>query len=100
MAKLCFSSLGADAKHFEHFFLELRLVNTNAATADLNAIQNDVVRLGANIWELLCLKQRHVFGLRSGEGMMHRVPFVFLRTPFEERKICHPKKIPVRAGLA
>src|SRR5438067_6119429 len=31
--------------------------------------------------------------------MMHRVPFVFLRTPLEERKICDPEKIPVRAGL-
>ena len=26
--------------------------------------------------------------------MMHRVPFVFVRTPFEKRKVYDPKKIP------
>src|SRR5438552_18875231 len=31
--------------------------------------------------------------------MMHRVPLVFLRAPFEERKICYPKEIPFRRAL-
>ncbi len=32
--------------------------------------------------------------------MMHRVPFVFLGAPEQQREICDPKKIPVRAGRA
>src|SRR5262249_31601947 len=55
--------------------------------------------------KFLRLKQRHVLGFRSGEWMMHRVPFIVFSAPFEERKIHDPKEIPlrragVRAGLA
>src|SRR5882724_5456782 len=84
----------ADAERFEHFRLQFWLVNSNAAAADLDTIQNDVVRFGANLWKLLRLKQRHVFRFRSCKGMMHGVPFVFFRAPLEERKVCDPKKIP------
>src|SRR4030095_4925977 len=83
-----------DPERLEHFFLQLRFVNSHAAAANLNAVQNDVVSLSANLVKFLCFKQRHVLGLRSSEWMMHRVPFVFVRTPFEKRKICNPKKIP------
>ena len=86
----------SDAERFEHFLLQLRLVNPETPAADLDTVQYDVVRLGANIREFLCFKQRQVLSFRSGKGMMHRVPFVFLGTPFKEWKICHPKKIPFR----
>ena len=90
----------ADPKRFEHFFLQLRFVDSHAAAADFNAVQHNVVSLGANLGKFLRLKQRHVLGFRSSEWMMHRVPFVFVRTPFEKRKICDPKEIPVRLRSA
>ena len=100
MAKLRLPSFRADPKGFEHFVLQLRLVDSHAAAADLDAVQNDVVRLGANIREFLRFKEQHVLRFRSRKGMMHGVPFVFLRAPFKERKVCDPKKIPVQAGWA
>src|SRR5215472_3512694 len=96
MAELRFSSFRADPKRCEHFFLKLRFVDSHAAAANLDAVQNNVVSLGANLGKFLCLKQRLVFGFRSGEWMMHCVPFVVVSAPFQERKVCNPEKIPVR----
>src|SRR4029453_15326887 len=56
MAEEGLSIFRADAERFEHFLLQFWLVNSNAAAADLHAIEHDVVGLGANLWELLCLK--------------------------------------------
>ena len=105
MTKLRLSIFRTDAERFEHFVLQLRLVNSHAAAADLDAVQNDVVRLGANVREFLRFEQWHVLRFRARKGMMHGVPFVFLGAPFKEREVCDPKKIPfrrarVRAGLA
>src|SRR5882757_60740 len=94
MAKLRFSSLRADAERFEHFVLQPRLVNPNAAAADFHSVQDDVISLSANLGKFLRLKQRQVLGFGSSEWMMHRVPFVLVRTPFEKWKVCDPKKIP------
>src|SRR4030095_5918560 len=94
MAELRFSSFRADPKRLEHFFLQLRFVDSHAAAADFHTVQDNVVSLRANLGKFLRLKQRHVPGFRSSEWMMHRVPFVFVRTPFEKRKVCDPEKIP------
>src|SRR5207249_8424980 len=94
MAKLCLSIFRADTERFEHFFLQLRLMYPNTAAADLDTVEHNIVGLGANFPKLLCLKQRNVFRFWSCERMMHRVPFVFLGAPFEERKICNPEEIP------
>ena len=83
----------ADAEHAEHFLLQIRFVNPNAAAADLDAIQDNVVSFGAHFAEFLLVEQRHIFRFRSGKRMMHRVPFIFLGAPLQERKIGHPKKI-------
>src|SRR4029077_1218591 len=69
---------------------------SHAAAANLNAVQNDIISLGADLGKFLRLKQRHVLRFGTSEWMMHRVPFVVLGTPFKEREICDPKKIPVR----
>src|SRR5260370_36706278 len=94
MAKLRLTIRRADAERLEHLALHPRLVNTKAAAADFHSVQDDVISLGANLGKFLCLKQRHVLGFRTSERMMHRVPFVFVRAPFEKRKICDPKEIP------
>src|SRR4030095_295404 len=41
MAELQFSSFRIDPERLEHFFLQLRFVNSHAAAANLNAVQND-----------------------------------------------------------
>ena len=86
-------SSGADPEHFEHFFLQLRLVNSHAAAADLDAVENDVVGFRPNLGKFASLtSKRHVLGFRSRERMMHRVPFVFLRAPLQQRKIVTQRK--------
>ena len=80
-------------------------MNSNAAAADLDPVEHNIIGLGANLRKFLRLKQRHVLRFRSSKGMMHGIPFVFLRTPLEERKVGDPEEIPfrrarVRAGLA
>src|SRR5262249_7364183 len=87
-----------DPKRLEHFFLQLGFINSHAPAANLNAVQNHVVSLGANLGILFCLKQRHVFGFRSSKWMMHGVPFIVLSTPFEEWKLCNPEKIPIQCA--
>src|SRR5437762_7061491 len=96
MAQLLFTIRQADTKNLEQFVLQRRLVNTNATAADFHTVQDDVISLSANLRKFLRVKQRHVLGFGSSEWMMHRVPFVFVRTPFEKRKVCDPKKIPDR----
>src|SRR5204862_4325251 len=90
--------LCVNSERREHLLLQLPLVNTNAAAADFHPVKNDVVRLGTDVWKCLGLKQRHVLRFRSCEWMMHGVPFVFLRAPFKERKICYPQKVPDFSG--
>src|SRR5262249_32715696 len=94
MTELYLLSFGSDAQRIKHFLLQRRLIDSHAAAAYLNAVQNDVVSFGPNLGKFLRLKQRHVCRFRSSEWMMHRVPFVIFSTPFEERKIRDPKKIP------
>src|SRR5205809_580223 len=99
MAEERLSIFRADAECFEHFFLQFWLVNSNATATDFHAIEHDVIGFGTNVRKLLCLKYRHVFRFRSREGMMHGVPFVFFKAPFEERKVCHPEEVPLRRAL-
>ena len=98
MTKLRFSIVRFDTERLEHFVLQFRLVDSHAAAANLNAVQNHVISLSANFGKFFFFKQQHVLGFRPGEWMMHRVPFVFIRTPFEERKIYDPEEIPDFAG--
>src|SRR6266700_161856 len=75
-------------------------MDSHAAAADLDAVQNNVVRFRTNFGKLLLVEQREIFRSRSGERVVHRVPFVLLGAPLQQRKICDPKKIPVRARHA
>src|SRR5438552_4756713 len=53
MAKERLSIFGPDAKRFEHFLLQFRLMNTHAAPANLDTVENDVVGFSANFTKLL-----------------------------------------------
>ena len=45
------------AEHAEHFRLQIRLVNSNAAAADFDAVQDDVVGFRADFAEFLFVEQ-------------------------------------------
>src|SRR5581483_2657152 len=90
MAKLRLAVFRAHPERLEHFLLQLRFVNSNAAAAELDAVQNNVVSFRADVWEFPGFKECHVLGFRARKRMKHGVPFVFFRTPLEERKVCYP----------
>src|ERR1044072_2039169 len=85
------SIFGGDPEHAEHFVLQRRLMNSNAASADFDPIENNVVSFGADLRKFrLVVEQRDVFSFRSGERMMHCIPFVFFRAPKQQWKIVDP----------
>ena len=94
VTKLRLPILRTDAESLEHFVLQLRLINSHAAAADLNTIQNDVISLGVNLREFFLVKQRHILRFRACKGMMHGIPFVFFRAPLKQREIGDPEEIP------
>src|SRR2546430_15815185 len=106
MTNHCLSILRADAERLEHFFLQLRLMDSHAAAADLNAVENNVVSFRTDLGKFVpIVQERKVLRFGSGERMMDRIPFVVFSAPLHQRKICYPEEIPdvragVRAGLA
>ena len=77
----------------EHLRLQVRLVNPDAAAADLDAVEDDVVGLGAHFAVAFFFEQREVVGVRAGERMMDRVPLVFRGVELQEREIGDPEEI-------
>src|SRR4029077_20761594 len=69
-----------------------RVVDTHAAAADLRAVEDQVVGLGADAarigFELV-----DVFIARRRERMMHRVPASVLGVVLEERKLGDPEEL-------
>ena len=55
-----------DAEDSEHFRLQIRLVNSDAAAADLDAIQDDVVSFGAHFGVSFLVEQRQDPPLSAG----------------------------------
>src|SRR6266404_9573187 len=93
MAKEDFLVIFGNAQRGEHFLLQVRFVNTDTSASDFNTVQDDVVRFGAHLAELLFIEQWQVLGFRSGERMMDRIPFVLFRAPLQQWEIGDPKKI-------
>jgi hypothetical protein len=83
-----------DAKDREDFGLQVTLVDTDTATADLDTGQNDIVGLGADLAELRGVtEQVAVLGLRAGEGVVDGVPLVLLGIEGKHRKIDDPEEV-------
>src|ERR1019366_1228460 len=60
----------ADAEQREHARLRGGVVRANAAAAELQAIEHEIVRERAPAMRLARMR-RHVLGIRRGERMMH-----------------------------
>src|SRR6185369_3111596 len=93
MAKEKLLFLFADPEDAEHFRLQLRLMDADAAAADLDSVQDHIVGFGPHLGITLLVEQRQVFGFRPGKGMMNGVPLVGRGVELEERKLRYPKKV-------
>ena len=83
--------LFAYTERLKHFFLQVWLMNSHAAAADLHAVEHNVVSFRADLGEFVfIIEQRHIFRFGPREGMMHRVPLVLLRTELQKRKVVNP----------
>ena len=82
------------AQRFEQALLNVLAVNSNAAGAELIAIQNEVVAFRTHFpgrrFELF-----QVFIDDAGEGMLRAHPGFVGLAPFEQRKACEPQEFPL-----
>src|SRR5690625_7955271 len=79
-----------EAEHPEHLLLDLGVMDADAATSDLVAVQHEVVRLGPYCQRIIS-EQVYVLGDRHRERMVHVAQaacFVLL----EQREVDHPQE--------
>src|SRR6202000_390187 len=76
----------------ENGFLHFRLVNTNRAAAEFDAVHNHVIMLAADFFRI-GLEKRNVLAYRRGERMMAGIPAVLFAIETEERELDHPQEI-------
>ena len=85
--------LWRNLKHFlEYRFLHVRPMNTDRAAAQFPAVNHDVIMLTADFFRIV-LEQRDIFGHRSSERMMARIPTVLFLVETEQRKVHDPEEI-------
>src|SRR4029450_6743740 len=68
MAELLFRFLARQTEDLEHLRLQIAFVDADAAAADLNTVQDNIVRLSANVAIALFLELWQVLGFRSCKG--------------------------------
>ena len=58
--ELCLGLFGTNAHEGEDFFLQLHLMDADAATTDLDAVQRQIVSLGTSLGRI-AVEQRQIF---------------------------------------
>ncbi|OQC53445.1 MAG: hypothetical protein BWX54_02407 [Verrucomicrobia bacterium ADurb.Bin018] len=91
VAKAALNFRLGQAQKLEHPRLELRVVNPDAAPAQLRAIEHDVVGLRADLFGVR-VEQRNVFGHGRSERMVDADQPAFL-IALEQRKVRHPREL-------
>jgi len=86
----------ADPERGEHLPLQIGLVDSQAAAAEFESIEDDVVGDRADAGEFTGFEFGKVPGHRPGEGVVNGVPAVFLGVPAQERKLGDPQEIELR----
>ena len=96
MADLGARLLGIDAQQLEHRCLQLLTMDAHRATANLRAVERQIVGIGQRATGIgaQCLR---ILVLGRGEGMVHGHPAPLGLIPFEHRKVDDPDRTP--AGL-
>src|ERR1043165_4604920 len=88
-----FRFFGRNLEHvFKDRFLDIRLMNTNRAATQLDAVDDNIIVLAPNLFGIR-FKHADVFGDGSGKWMMARIPAILLFIETEQREIDPPKKI-------
>src|SRR4051812_36878729 len=88
--------LTIDAKEGEHTRLQVRIAYSDAATAELGAIEHHVVCKRAHAFGGR-FQKGHVFWVRCSEGMMHRREHTGRRVTIEQWEVGDPDQR-IRAG--
>ena len=93
------SLFGREAQHLEHFGLQFRVVDTDRTAADLGAVADEVVGVGAYAAGV-AVYILYVLQLGRGEGMVHGVIALRLVVPLEEREVHDPERRELFSGRA
>lgn len=91
-AELGHGLLRCESKDAEHLFLQLAVVDTEAAAANLNAVAYKVVGLGAHLFGML-VEQWDVVRVGHGERVVGGHEALFLVAPLEEREVDNPQAL-------
>ena len=82
-------SFRGKSKLFKHSLLNIILMDTNTAAADLVTIQYNIVSLRTNsAW--ICVKKRDILIHRHCKWMMHSCETVFFLAPLKKRELRYP----------
>src|SRR5437660_6018848 len=82
-----------DAEQFEDLLLDRLLMDADRATADLLAVQHEVIRLGQRA-SGIGFHQRHVLVAGCRERVVHRVPALLGGVVFEAGEVDDPRERP------
>ena len=83
--------VGRESQQFEHLLLQLRVVDTDRAAADLRAVADEVVGVGPHAARV-AVEVGDVLGFGRGEGVVYGVVALRLVVPLEEGEIDDPQR--------
>ena len=92
VAELGVAFLFGQAQDAEDGVLDVAVMDSDRAAAQLHAVQHAVVSLGLDFFRV-AFQQGHVFVLAHGEGMVHGLEAVVLVAPFEHGEVHHPQEV-------
>lgn len=90
-AELLLRPLGREAQALEDLRLQFGVVDTDRAAADLRAVADEVVGVGAHAARI-AFEVLHVLGFGRGEGVVHGVEALRLLVPLEHREVDDPQR--------
>ena len=94
-SELLLGLLFCKAQHLKHLLLNIILMDTDTAAADLRAVQHDIISLCPHSARIR-VDVRKILLLGHGERMMHGLVTAFLLGPLQQREIRDPHKPVVR----
>ena len=89
--ELFLGTLGGKAENLEHLGLQFRVVDTDTASADFDAVAHHVVGISTHSGRL-GIEHGDVLVHRVGERMVHSHEALFLVAPFEHGELGDPKQ--------
>ena len=88
---------GRMAEQLKHELLDVPLVDLDAAATQLDAVEHDVVGLGAHAaW--IALHTSEILSLGRGKRMMHGIPATLVLVPLHQREVHHPQELELARG--